>query len=108
MAATNPITEAELDEAFEDDSEFGFAILHEEFLHQIGRYIKSKAWGLCPHEIRGVYQETMREMVPLIRSPDFDSRGFLRIVYDIAHKRAIDALRRKKHRPKSDSDGAIQ
>ncbi len=112
MAAANPITEEELEEAFQDDPEFALGLLHEEFRHQIGRYIKSKLWGI-PTEMRAqemtdVYQETMLDMVKVIQSPDFDGRKPLRIVYDIARKRAIDALRRWKFRPKQDVDDALQ
>ena len=47
MAAIDPTTtEQELEQAFRDDAEFALALLHENFRHQIGRYIKSVAWGL--------------------------------------------------------------
>ena len=108
MAATKPITEEELEQAFRDDPGFGLALLHEDYRHQIGRYIKAKAWGLSREDINDVYQETMLEMVKVIRSPDFDGNRALRIVYDIAKKRAYDALRRRKFRPKQDLDGAIE
>lgn len=112
MAAANPITEEELEEAFQDDPEFALGLLHEEFRHQIGRYIKSKLWVLPAEmraqEMKDVYQDTMLDMVKVIRSPDFDGRRPLRIVYDIAQKRAIDALRRRKFRPKQDVDDALE
>ena len=108
MADTKPITEEELEQAFRDDPEFGLALLHEDYRHQIGRYIKAKAWGLSHENIKDVYQETMVEMVKVTRSPGFDSNRVMRIVYDIAWKRAYDALRRRKFRPKQDVDGAIE
>ena len=69
MAATKPVTENELEQAFRDDPEFGLALLHEDYRHQIGRYIKAKAWVLSREDIKDVYQETMFEMVKVIRSP---------------------------------------
>ena len=112
MAAANSITEEELEEAFRDDPEFALGLLHEDYRHQIGRYIKSKLWALPPavrtEEMKDVYQDTMLHMVSVIRSPDFDGRKPLRIVYDIARKRAIDVLRRRKFRPKQGIDDALQ
>jgi DNA-directed RNA polymerase specialized sigma24 family protein len=112
MTSSNPITEQELEEAFQDDPEFGLALLHSDFRDQIARYIKSKLWGLpcgiLREEIRDVYQETMLALIPIIRTPDFDWKDPMRIVYDIAQKKSIDHLRRRKYRPKQDVDGAIE
>lgn len=87
------------------------ALYREEFRDQIARYIKSKMWGLSSallaEEIKDVYQETMLELIPLVRSADFDRNDPMRIVYEIAKRRAIDHLRRRKFRPKQDVDGAI-
>ncbi|MCI0331942.1 MAG: hypothetical protein L0228_01795 [Planctomycetes bacterium] len=111
MAASNPITEDELEEVFQDDPEFGLKVLYTDFRDPIARYIKSKLWGLPSgiraEEIKDVFQETMLALVPFVRNPDFDWHEPLRIVYDIAKKKAIDALRRRKFRPKQDVDGAI-
>jgi DNA-directed RNA polymerase specialized sigma24 family protein len=111
MTFSNSITEQELGQAFRDDPEFGLALLHSEFRDQIARYIKSKMWGLSSallaEEIKDVYQETMLELIPLVRSADFDRNDPMRIVYEIAKRRAIDHLRRRKFRPKQDVDGAI-
>lgn len=111
MTFSNSITEQELEQAFRDDPEFGLALLHSEFRDQIARYIKSKMWGLpsalLAEEIKDVYQETMLELIPLVRSADFDWNDPMRIVCEIAKRRAIDHLRRRKFRPKQDVDGAI-
>jgi hypothetical protein len=68
-------------------------------------------WGLSSallaEEIKDVYQETMLELIPLVRSADFDRNDPMRIVYEIAKRRAIDHLRRRKFRPKQDVDGAL-
>ena len=47
-------------------------------------------------------------IVPFVRNPDFEWREPLRIVYDIAKKKAVNALRRRRFRPKQDVDGAIE
>jgi DNA-directed RNA polymerase specialized sigma24 family protein len=111
MAASNPITEEELEEVFRDDPEFGLGLLCTDFRDQIARYIKSRLWGLPSgiraEEIKDVFQETMLALVPFVRNQDFDWQQPLRIVYDVANKKAIDALRRRKFRPKQDVDGAI-
>lgn len=111
MAASNPITDKELEDAFQDDPEFGLRVLYTDFRDQIARYIKSKLWGLPTgiraEEVKDIFQETMLALVPFVRNPDFDWREPLRIVFDIAQKKAIEALRRRKFRPKQDVDGAI-
>ncbi len=52
MTFSNSITGQELEQAFQDDPEFGLALLHSEFRDQIARYIKSKMWGLPPGILR--------------------------------------------------------
>ena len=112
MTFSNSITEQELEQAFQDDPEFGLTLLHSEFRDQIRRYIKSKMWGLpsgiLREAVKEVYQESMLALIPLVRSTDFDWHDPMRVVYDIAWKRAIDHLRRRKYRPKQDVDGAIE
>lgn len=111
MAASNPITSQELEEVFRDDPEFGLRLLYTDFRDQIARYIKSRLWQLPPgiraEEVKEVFQETMLALVPFVRNPDFDWHKPLRIVYRIARNKAVDALRRRKFRPKQDVDGAI-
>jgi hypothetical protein len=111
MSASDPITEDELEEVFRDDPEFGLRLLYSDFREQIARYIKSNLWGLPAgikvEEVKEVFQETMLALVPFVRNPDFEWQKPLRIVYDIAQKKAVDALRRRKFRPKQDVDGAI-
>jgi len=112
MAASNPITDSELEEVFRDDPEFGLNLLYTDFREPIARYIKSRLWGLPSgiraEEIKEVFQETMLVLVPFVRDPAFDWREPMRIVYDIAKKKAVDALRRRRYRPKQDVDGAIE
>lgn len=112
MAASEPITEQELEDVFRDDPEFGLRLLYTDFRMTISRYIKSRLWGLPAgiraEEIKEVFQETMVALVPFVRNPEFEWREPLRIVFDIAKKRAIDALRRRRFRPKQDIDGAIE
>lgn len=111
MTASNPITDKELEDVFQDDPEFGLRLLYTDFRDQIARYIKSRLWGLPPgiraEEVKDVFQETMAGLVPYVRNPDFDWREPLRIVYDIARKKAATAVRKRKFRPKEDVDGAI-
>lgn len=107
MDTTKPISEVELEAALRDDIEFAFYILHSEFRHDIARYIKSRAYALTPADIKDVYQQTMVEFVNVVRKPGFDFKAPLRIVFDIAGKRAIDALRKKKYNPKMNIDGAL-
>lgn len=111
MAASNPITEQELAEVFQEDPEFGLRLLYTEFRDQIARYIKSKLWGLPlgirTEEVKEVFQDTMLALLPLVRKPDFDWSEPMRIVNGIARNKARDAIRRRKYRPKEDVDGAI-
>ena len=65
MAATKPLTEEELEQAFRDDPELGLAFLHEDYRHHIGRYIKAKAWGLSREDIKDVRAE-LEELTDVI------------------------------------------
>lgn len=98
MAASNPITDKELEDVFQDDPEFGLKLLYTDFRDQIARYIKSKLWGLPAairsQEVKDVFQETMLALVPFVRDPNFDWREPLRIVFAIAENKAIDAVRK--------------
>ncbi len=111
MSANNPITEKELEEVFRDDPEDGMRFLYSEFRDQIARFIKSKLWGIPSwkkaEEVKDIFQETMMALIPFVRDPNFDWRDPLKIVYNIANKKAIDAIRRWKHRGKENVDNAI-
>ena len=60
MAAIDPLTEADLDSAFESSPEFGIQCLDSDFRERILRYIKRVGRGFFDiHDMLDVYQETL-------------------------------------------------
>lgn len=109
MAATDPVSEADLDTAFRAGSDFGVAYLHSEFREQILQHIMRAARGfLNRDEQMVVYQDTIGAVIERSREPDFDPCRSLRLVFTIARNKTVDFLRvRKKHRIKRDYDAIL-
>jgi len=108
MAATDPVTEADLESALCDDPDFAIELLHAEYQGQIIRYIKRVTWGLlAPDELMVAYQETMLALIEKVRQPGFDPSRPLRIVYTIAGNKGTDLLRGRKHRMNTNEDGFL-
>src|SRR5262245_12890552 len=72
MAAIDPVSEPELDEAFEQGSEFGIRYLDSECRERILRYIKRCGRGYFNyHDLLDVYQETLIGMHAKAQEADF-------------------------------------
>lgn len=108
MEAHNPVSEEELEEAFEGDPDFGVQALYEDYREIIFRYIKKHGWGLQRADWLDVLQQTMLELIEKARAPDFDPHKPLALVFTIAHRRVKDKLRRMKHRPNADPDAILE
>lgn len=112
VKATNEISEEELEEAFLDDPEFGLRLLHTDFRDRIAREIRSKLWDVRPNDaraeaIKDVYCNTILELAKLVHKGGYDWRKPLGIAIDIARKKAIDFIRRRRRLHKQDIEGAI-
>jgi len=108
MAAHNPVSEEELEAAFEDDPDFGVEALFEDYREVIFRYIKKHGWGLQHADWLDVLQQTMLELTEKARAPSFDHHKPLSLVFTIAGRRIKDKLRRMKHRANSDPDAILE
>jgi RNA polymerase sigma factor (sigma-70 family) len=99
MATPNPMIEDDLDSAFREGSVFGVQYLVAECRDLIHQHIKRAGRGhLSPEEFAIVYQDTIVGVIERTRNPTFDPCRSLRMVYAIAHNKAVDFLRdRKKH-----------
>lgn len=95
MSEEKDVREAELTEAFKISPDFGLQYLDEAFRKDLFRYIKRHGRGLDPFSVKDVYQQTMLELIPKVRSVEFDLRKPLALVYTIACRRAIDASKGK-------------
>ena len=108
MAATDPVTEADLESALRDDPDFAIELLDAEYQGQIIRYIKRVTWGILDHdELMVAYQETMFALIQKVREPGFDPRRPLRIVYKIARNKAVDLRRERRYRMNTNEDGFL-
>lgn len=111
VKTTESTTEEELEEAFLDDPRFGLSLLHADFKDRIGRYIKSRLYGiepeLKPEAIKEVYCNTMLSLAKFVQEPDRDWRKPLKIVFHVARLRVADHFRGRKRSHKQDIDGAL-
>jgi RNA polymerase sigma factor (sigma-70 family) len=108
MAATDPLTEADLDTAFESSPEFGIRCLDSDFRERILRYIKRVGRGFFDiHDMLDVYQETLIGVLERARQDGFDPYRSLRMVLTIARNRGIDLLRQRGHRINLDEDAIL-
>jgi len=108
MAATDPISEPELDEAFEQGSEFGIRYLDSECRERILRYIKRCGRGFFDyHDQVDVYQETLIAMHARAQKVDFDPCRSLRMVMTIARHKSFDLLRKRGHRINLNADAIL-
>jgi DNA-directed RNA polymerase specialized sigma24 family protein len=99
MAATDPVSEPDLDEAFEQGSEFGIRYLNSECKERILRYIKRCGRGFFNHhDLLDVYQETLIAMHGRASKVEFDPCRSLRMVMTIARNKSLDLLRKRGHR----------
>ncbi len=108
MAATDPVREADLDEAFEESPEFGVQYLHSEYRERVFRHIKRCGRGFFDdHDLADVYQETVIGMLERARRPRFEPCRSLRMVLTIARNKSIDLLRERGHRINLDEDAIL-
>lgn len=97
MERTVSITDSELEEQFRLDPEFAIELLHEECQEHIARYLKRVTRGLLGAEdLADLYQETMIAVVETTRKAGFDPHKPWRIIWTIAKRKGIDALRRRR------------
>jgi DNA-directed RNA polymerase specialized sigma24 family protein len=97
MAAANPVTEAELEEAFRSDTKYGVEMLDLGFREQIIQHIKRETWGeLSPDELIEVYGKTLLAMWVAAGKEGFDPSCPLRLVNTIARNKGIDATRARR------------
>jgi DNA-directed RNA polymerase specialized sigma24 family protein len=109
MAATDPASEADLDEAFEACPDFGIRFLDSEFRERVLRHIKREGRGFFDyHDQLDVYQETLIAMHARAKKPGFDPCRSLRMVLAIARNKAIDLLRQRGHRINLDEDAILE
>ncbi|GIW88280.1 MAG: hypothetical protein KatS3mg108_2604 [Isosphaeraceae bacterium] len=108
MAATDPVSEADLESAFRDDPDFAIELLDADYQEHILRYIKRETYGLLdPHELLVAYQETMLAMIVLARRPGFDPQRPLRMVQSIARNKGMDLLREHGHSVNTNEDAIL-
>jgi RNA polymerase sigma factor (sigma-70 family) len=108
MAATEPVTEADVESALRDDPDFAIELLHAEYQGLIIRYIKRESWSeFGPDELMVAYQETMLALIEKVREPGFDPSRPLRMLYGIARNKAKDLLRERGHRMNTNEDGYL-
>jgi DNA-directed RNA polymerase specialized sigma24 family protein len=109
MAATDPVSEADLDEAFEACPDFGIRFLDSEFRERVLRHIKRCGRGFFDsHDQLDVYQETLIAMHARAKQPGFEPCRSLRMVLAIARNKAIDLLRQRGHRINLDQDAILE
>src|SRR6266568_1660076 len=108
MAATDPVSEPDLDEAFEQGSEFGIRYLDSECRERILRNIKRWGRGFFNyHDLLDVYQETLIGMHARAQKVGFDPCRSLRMVMTIARNKSFDLLRKRGHRINLDEDAIL-
>jgi DNA-directed RNA polymerase specialized sigma24 family protein len=108
MAATDPVSEADLESAFRDDPDFAIELLDSDYREGILRYIKCETHGLLrPDELMVAYQETMLALIQRIPKPAFDPERPLRLVCAIARNKGLDILREHGHKVKNDEDAIL-
>jgi DNA-directed RNA polymerase specialized sigma24 family protein len=110
MAATDPVSEADLDEAFETSPEFGIQFLDSEFRERVWRHIKRCGRGFFDthgDDLLDVYQETLIGMYARAKKAGFDPCRSLRMVLAIARNKATDLLRHRGHRINLDEDAIL-
>src|SRR4051794_12809634 len=94
MAATNPVSEAELEAAFREGAQYGVELLDLDYREQIVQYIKRETWGMLDaDQLMDAYGKTLLALWNKARKADFDPSGPLRLVYAIAYRKGIDAVR---------------
>lgn len=95
MDSQHLLSDEELDEYLrEDPDEFVGAVYHSRKM-QIMRYLKSVTRGiLSADELADVFQETMLSLIRLCKKA-VDPKNSMRLVWDVAKKRAIDGRRKK-------------
>jgi DNA-directed RNA polymerase specialized sigma24 family protein len=109
MAATDPVSEADLDEAFEASPEFGIRYLNSEYRERVLRHIKRCGRGVFDdHDQLDVYQETLIAMHARAQKAGFDPCRSLRMVLAIARNKSIDLLRERGHRINVDEDAILE
>ena len=103
--AARKVSEAELECLFRKDPRAAIEYLDKKFRHQIACYIKRVTWGLLkPDDLNDAYQETLTALIAKIRKRGFDPTRPLRLVYEIARNKGIDAMRRQGHRVRTDTN----
>jgi RNA polymerase sigma factor (sigma-70 family) len=108
MAATDPVSEADIESALRDDPNYAIELLDTFYQEQIIKYIKRVTWSrLRPDELMVAYQETMLALVQKFREDGFDPSRPLRMVYTIAQNKGLDILRSRRHRMNTNEDAVI-
>ncbi len=109
MGTTDPVSESDLDEAFEAGPEFGIRFLDSECRERILRYIKRVGRGFLDyHDQLDAYQETLIAMNARAQRAGFDPCRSLRMVLTIARNKAIDLLRERGHRINLEEDAILE
>ena len=97
MAATNPVSEPELEAAFREGAKYGVELLDLDYREQIIQYIKRETWGILDAgELMGAYGETLVAVFLKASKEGFDPCRPLRMVNAIARNKGIDVLRARR------------
>jgi DNA-directed RNA polymerase specialized sigma24 family protein len=90
------------------DHALGFTCLLNQWGEQIGQRIRQVARGLLSREdLEDTCQETVRASWIWFRSKRRSDEESLRVMLTIAYRKAIDAVRRSRHRPKTNTEDAL-
>jgi RNA polymerase sigma factor (sigma-70 family) len=108
MTAAPAVGEAEVAAALRRDPAEGLALLHAAFGVDVARYLKRLTWGLLAAEdLQDAYQETLAALWRHILQPGFDPEQPLRLTFTLARRKAIDLLRRRGHRARTNAEEVL-
>jgi len=108
MAATEPVSETEIESALRSDPDYAIELLDVFYQEAIIQYIKKETWGrLRPDELMVAYQETMLAFIKMVREEGFDPCRPLRMVNCIARRKGCDQLRARRHRMNTNEDDLL-
>jgi DNA-directed RNA polymerase specialized sigma24 family protein len=109
MAAHPGFSEDDLEAALRRQPRHGLALLHEHFGLLVARYLKRVTWGLLsPEDLQDAYQETLRAVMLHVSRPGFQPERPLRLVFALARRKGVDALRRRGHQVRTDVQSVLE
>jgi DNA-directed RNA polymerase specialized sigma24 family protein len=79
--------------------------VHRALSSRLAQFIRGVTWGLISREdVQDAYQETVHAFWNILGSRDVPAEEYLPRLQAIARNKAIDALRRKRHRPGTNNE----